>query len=364
MPEKSITNFMDNGALGTKKNLFTNAMDTMPGEDFLTLYGQLTPVLARQFVNIPDTPVNPVTAQFIGEALEYGDVIEDIFIDAVTMKATKYNPADLGDAGDELAFADVGMRKQYSTINAMNTGKVSRYMTEIRKAAMDSKVAGSIGDGIIEALRVGQVSCLENQANKVLVSSMPSSCNVYCGVTQDDTPAQAIMKERSKIINVAMEMSKVNGTYTATGYEGTAAKELIILAPKEKWADLILDQSGIYHPEYLMFDEFEKLGVKITPVALDKLETPLTQQEIADYQTMSSIVWDNAPGLGQSKPDYVICDKRYFRINPFIDRYQMFTKDVVANVPYVNFFLHMQNAISYQPNRKAARIYSGVEPSP
>lgn len=359
MTDPIVTDFMDNGAKGTTSNLFTNAMSTMPGSSFMELYGALTPVLARQFVNVPDTPINPLTQAFMGEALEYGDVIEDIYIDPVMMGATKYRP----DATDELGFADVGMRKQYSTINAMNTGKVSRYMRELRKASMDSTVAGALGDGIISALRVGQVSCLENQAAKVLVSSMPESCNVYCGVDDEtDDAAAAILKEREKIVDVAITMAKVNGTYTATGYQAGAAKEVYVIAPREKWADLIMDSSGIYHPEFLMFGEFEKLGTKITPIAVDDIATPVTSEEVSEYTTLSGVVWDDAPGKDQPKPDYIICDKRYFKINPFIDRYEMFAKDVVSGVPYTNFFLHMQNAISYQPNRKAVRVYSGVAP--
>lgn len=360
MTDPVLTNFMDNGAKGTKANLFTNAMATMPGASFLELYGALTPVLARQFVNLPDTPINPLTKAFMGEALEYGDVIEDIYIDPVMMGATKYRP----DATDELGFADVGMRKQYSTINAMNTGKVSRYLREIRKASIDYNVAGQLGDGIIASLRVGQVACLENQAAKVLVSSMPASCNVYAGVdAETDDAAAAILKERSKIIDVAMSMAKVNGTYTATGYQAGAAQEIYVIAPREKWADLIMDASGIYHPEFLMFGEFEKLGTKITPIAVDEIATPVTSDEISAYYTSDGITWEDAPGKNQAKPDYIICDKRYFRINPFIDRYEMFAKDVVSGVPYTNFFLHMQNAISYQPNRKAVRLYSGVAPA-
>ena len=61
-----IGTFDENGKLGTKSNLFTNAMATMPGSTFLELYGALTPMLAKQFVNIPDTPVNPITSAFIG----------------------------------------------------------------------------------------------------------------------------------------------------------------------------------------------------------------------------------------------------------------------------------------------------------
>lgn len=359
MAEPKITDFMDNGANGTKSNLFTNAMATMPGADFLELYGALTPMLARQFVHLPDTPINPITQAFIGEALEYGDTIEDIYIDPVVMGATKYRP----DATDELGFADVGMRKQYSTINAMNTGKVSRYLREIRKAAMDVNVAGQLGDGIVSALRVGQVACLENQAAKVLVSSMPDTCNVYCGVDPEtDDPAEQIMKERTKIVDTAIKMAKVNADFTATGYQSGAAKEVYVIAPREKWADLIMDKSGIYHPEYLMFGEFEKLGTKITPIAVDKIEAPITTEESTAYTTATGVEWTDAPGLDEETPDYIICDKRYLRINPFIDRYEMYSVNVVSGVPYTNFFLHMQNAISYQPNRKAARIYSGVEP--
>lgn len=358
MTEKIVTDFKDNGTMGSLKNLFANAMATMPNEDFLNIYDTLTPVLAKQFVHVPETPANPVTKAFIGEALTYGSVIEDIFIDPTVMGATKTRPT----AEDEVAFVDSTMKKQYSTINAMNTGKISKYMYEMDKASLNAEVAGSLGDGIVESLRVGQVACLENQSAKVLVSSIPKKLNVYCGVTDADDGATVIKKEREKIIETAMGMSKVNADFTATGWQGGSAREILIFATKEKWAELILDKSGVFHPEYLMFDQFEKLGVKIIPVAVDKIETPVTEDEATEYETTSGIKWDDAPGLGQPKPDFIMCDKRYLRINPFIDRYKMFTKEVVSGTPYVNYFLHMQNAISYQPNRKAVRIYSGVKP--
>ncbi len=357
-----ITSFSDNGEAGTLKNFFTNAMATRPDDSFEEIYGDLAPVLARQFVNVPDTPINPLTQNFIGEALQYGSVIEDIFIDPIAMRATKTKKSDLGDPTDELGFADVGMKVTYATINAKNTGKVSRFMYEINKASIDVNVAGSLGEGIVEALRVGQVACLENQMNKVLVSSIPASGNVYCGVTQADDGATAIKKERAKIIETAMTMAKVNSTFVASGYAGGAARDIAVIAPREKWADLILDKSGIFHPEYLEFEQFKKLGVNLKPIMIDGFETPVTTEEATAYETASGIEWDDAPGKGEAKPDYIVCDMRYLRCNPFIDRYMMYTKPVYANEPYMNFFLHMQNAISYQPSRKAARIYVGESP--
>lgn len=357
-----ITSFSDNGEAGTLKNFFANAMATRPDDSFEEIYGDLAPVLARQFVNVPDTPINPLTQNFIGEALQYGSVIEDIFIDPIAMRATKTKKADLGDPTDELGFADVGMKVTYATINAKNTGKVSRFMYEINKASIDINVAGSLGEGIVEALRVGQVACLENQMNKVLVSSIPASGNVYCGVTQADDGAAAIKKERAKIIETAMTMAKVNSSFVASGYAGGAARDIAVIAPREKWADLILDKSGIFHPEYLEFEQFRKLGVNLKPIMIDGFETPVTTEEATAYETASGIEWDDAPGKGEAKPDYIVCDMRYLRCNPFIDRYMMYTKPVYANEPYMNFFLHMQNAISYQPSRKAARIYVGESP--
>ena len=354
-----ITDFKDNGRAGTTAQLFTNAMATMPGADFMELYGALTPVLAKQYVHLPDTPDNPVTNAFIGEAIQYGSVIEDIYVESTAMRATKTRTSDLGDPTDELAFADVGMVKQYSTINALNTGKVSKFMHEIRKASMGAAQAGSLGESIVASLRVGQVACLENQAAKVLVSSIPVSGNVYCGVTEQDTPDEKLMKERRKIIDVAMDMSKVGSQYVATGYADGAARNIFIFATKNKWAELTLDKAGVFHPEYLEFSKFENLGIKFTPIVTDKIETPVTDAEIADYQTASGVLWEDAPGKNEQKPDFIICDSRYLRINPFIDRYEMYSKDVVGNLPFTNFFLHMQNAISYQPNRKAVRVYSG-----
>ena len=228
MVEKIVTDFKDNGRDGSLKNLFANAMKTMPGEDFLNIYDALTPVLAKQFVHVPETPANPGTKAFIGEGLRYGSVIEDIFIDPTVMGATKQRPT----AEDELGFADSTMRKQYSTINAMNTGKVSKYKYEMDKASMNAEVSGSLGDGIIESLKVGQVACLENQASKVLVSSIPKKLNIYCGVTDADDGATRIRKEREKIIETAMGMSKVNADYTATGWQGGSAREILIFATK------------------------------------------------------------------------------------------------------------------------------------
>ena len=355
----AITDFVDNGQAGTTEKLFTNALATMPDADFMELYGALTPTLARQYVHLPDTPDNPITNAFIGEALKFGSVIEDIYIEATVMRATKTATEDLGNAQDELGFADVGMSKQYSTINALNTGKVSKYMYEYQKGVVGREEFGQIGEGIVASLRVGQVACLENQAAKVLVSSIPATGNVFCGVEETDTADVKLMKERRKIIDVAMEMSKVNGTYVATGYSDGAARTIYIIATKNKWAELTLDKAGVFHPEYLEFNKFENLGIKIQPLIVDKMYAPLTAEEKTAYQTASGVTWDNAPGMGEAMPDYIICDARYLRINPFIDRYQMFSRDVLANIPFTNFFLHMQNAISYQPNRKAVRVYSG-----
>ena len=358
----AINSFADNGEAGTLKNFFANAMATRPDDSFEDIYGDLAPVLARQFVNVPDTPINPLTQNFIGEALRYGSVIEDIFIDPVAMRATKTKKADLGDPTDELGFADIGMKVSYATINAKNTGKVSRFMYEINKASIDEVVAGSLGEGIVEALRVGQVACLENQMNKVLVSSMPATCNVYVGLDGTETPADAIKAERAKIVETAMTMAKVNNSFVASGYAGGAARDIAVIAPREKWADLILDKSGIFHPEYLEFEQFKKLGVNLKPIMIDGFENPVTAAEATAYETASGIAWTEAPGIGQDTPDYIVCDMRYLRCNPFIDRYMMYTKPVYANEPYMNFFLHMQNAISYQPSRKAARIYKGEAP--
>lgn len=365
-----ITNFTDNGRDGTLKNLFANAMASMEDASFQEVYGALAPVLARQFVNYPDTPINPITKAFMGEALNYGSIIEDVFVDATPMKATKtaiQGDNALGDPTDELGFANVNMRVSYATINAMNTGKVSRYMNEIRKASMNPTVAGNLGDSIMESLRAGAVSCLENQANKVLVSSIPEDNNVYTGYdSENDTLVDRVKKDRDAIIKTALTMSKVNGEFTqevdGSHYTDGKANDIYVIADKEKWADLTMDLSGIYHPEYLMFDEFKRLGVNITPIMIDGFATPVTATEKSNYYSASGITWEDAPGVGQDKPDFIVCDKRYFRINPYIDQYQMFSKDVVANVPYTNFFLHMQNAISYQPNRKAAMIYSAVKP--
>ena len=357
-----ISNFADNGQAGTLKNFFANAMTTRPDDSFEEIYGDLAPVLARQFVNYPDTPINPLTSNFIGEALQYGSVIQDIFIDPIAMRATKTKKTDLGDPTDELGFADVGMKVTYATLNAKNTGKVSRFLYELNKASIDVNVAGSLGEGIIQGLRAGQVACLENQMNKVLVSSMPDDCNVYVGEDGTETGAEQIRMERAKIIEVAMDMAKVNDSYVASGYAGGAARDIAVIAPRERWADLILDKSGIFHPEYLEFEQFKKLGVNIKPIMVDKFETPVDATEATAYETASGIEWTDAPGLGEAKPDYVVCDMRYLRCNPFIDRYMMYTKPVYANEPYMNFFLHMQNAISYQPSRKAARIYVGEEP--
>lgn len=359
-----ITNFTDNGRAGTTAELFTNALATMPGADFMQLYGALTPTLARQYVHLPDTPDNPVTNAFIGEPLTYGSVIEDIYVEATAMRATKIKPSDLGDPTDELAFADVGMRKQYATINALNTGKVSKYMYEIQKGSIGATEAGQLGESIVASLRVGQVACLENQASKVLVSSIPASGNVFCNVAETDSTDERLMKERRKIIDVAMEMSKVGDKYVASGYADGAARNIYIFATKNKWAELTLDKAGVFHPEYLEFAKFENLGIQIQPVVTDKIETPVTEDEVEAYYIASGgasggITWDNAPGKDEATPDFIICDARYMRINPFIDRYSMYSKDVVANIPFTNFFLHMQNAISYQPNRKAVRVYSG-----
>ena len=359
----AITKFADNGEAGTLKNFFANAMATRPDDSFEEIYGDLSPVLAKQFVNVPDTPINPLTTNFIGEALQYGTVIQDVFIDPVAMRATKTKKTDLGDPTDELGFADIGMKVTYSTINAKNTGKVSRFLYELDKASMDRTVAGSLGEGIIEGLRVGQVACLENQINKILVSSMPDTCNEYVGLAGTETDAEAIKAERAKIVNIAMEMAKVNDSYVASGYAGGAARDIAVIAPREKWADLILDKSGVFHPEYLEFEQFKRLGVNLKPIMVDDFETPVTSAEATAYETASGIEWTEAPGIGQNKPDYVVCDMRYLRVNPFIDRYKMFTKPVYANEPYMNFFLHMQNAISYQPSRKAVRLYTGVNPN-
>lgn len=362
-----ITTFDANGKLGTKKNLFANAMDSMDDASFEVIYGKLAPVLAKQFVNYPDTPINPLTGAFIGEALEYGDIIEDVFVDATPMKATKTaltGDNAIGSADDELSFANVNMRVSYATINAMNTGKVSKYKHEIKKASMDRAVAGRLGDAIMESLRAGAVACLENQANKVLVSSIPEENNVYCGVVDGDSATEAIKKERTTLINTAIEMSKVNDSFVqpvnGSKYADGAAREVYIIGTKEKWANFTLDMSGIYHPEYLVFDEFTKYGIKMTPIMVDEFETPVTTEEITNYASLTGITWTDAPGKNQAKPDFIICDPRFFRINPYIDRYEMYSKDVVANVPFTNFFLHMQNAISYQPNRKAAMVYSGT----
>ena len=67
----AITNFTDNGRDGTKKNLFANAMATMEDASFEDVYGKLAPVLARQFVNYPDTPINPLTNALELDQLEY-----------------------------------------------------------------------------------------------------------------------------------------------------------------------------------------------------------------------------------------------------------------------------------------------------
>ena len=359
-----ISNFIDNGQAGTLKNFFANAMATRPDASFEDIYDDLAPVIAKQFVNVPDTPINPLTQNFIGEALQYGSVIQDVFIDPVAMRATKTKKEDLGDPTDELGFADIGMKVTYATINAKNTGKVSRFFYELQKASIDENVAGSLGEGIVEGLRVGQVACLENQANKILVSSCPEECNVYVGEDGTETGAEQIRMERAKIIETAMAMAKVNDSFVASGYAGGAARDIAVIAPRERWADLILDKSGILHPEYLEFEQFKKLGVNLKPIMVDAFETPVNAAEAAQYETDSGVEWDEAPGLGQAKPDYFICDMRYLRINPFIDRYMMYTKPVYANEPYMNFFLHMQNAISYQPSRKAARIYVGEAPSP
>lgn len=356
------TNFMDNGAAGTTADLFTNVYATMGDVPFTEIYGALSPVLAKQYVNLPDTPDNPVTNAFIGEALKYGTVIEDIFVESTPMRATKVDPKSLGDAVDELGFADVTMVKNYHTINALNTGKVSKYMYEINKASQNASTAGTLGESIIASLRVGQVACLENQAAKVMVSSTSSDTDQYCGVTEADDDDTRIMKERRKLIDIAMEMSKVGPEFTEAKYPDGAAREIYIFAPKNKWAEIALDKAGVFHPEFLEFNRFANLGIKITPVVTDRMLNPLTTDEITQYHEMSDITWNNAPGLGAETPDYFVCDKRYMRINPFIDRYQMFSKDVVGNLPFTNFFLHMQNAISYQPCRKACRVYSGEEP--
>lgn len=359
----AITNFVDNGQAGTKKNLFANAMATMDDASFEDVYGKLAPVLARQFVNYPDTPINPLTTAFMGEALEYGSIIQDIFVDATPIRATKTSLAALGDATDELGFADVGMRMTYSTINTANTSKVSKFENELRKASIDINVAGSLGDSIMESLRVGAVAGLENQVNKVLVSSIPSTNAVYTEYdSETDDASVKVKKMRKTIVDVAMEMSKVNDSYVQTvegsKYADGKANEVCVIAPKETWADMTMDLSGIYHPELLMFSEFEKLGVKITPIMIDAFQSPVTDAEKTAYQTASGVAWDSAPGQNNDTPDFIICDKRYFRINPYVDRYVMKSTPVNANLPYTNFFLHMQNAISYQPNRKAAIVYN------
>lgn len=364
----AITNFTDNGRDGTKKNLFANAMATMADASFEDVYGKLAPVLARQFVNYPDTPINPLTTAFMDEALEYGSIIQDIFVNATPMKATKTALADLGDATDELGFADVGMRMSYATINTANTSKVSKFENELRKASMDVNVAGNLGDSILESLRVGAVAGLENQVNKVLVSSIPSTNVVYTEYDSETDDASAkVKKMRKTIVDVAMDMSKVNDHYTqvvgGSKYADGKANEVCVIAPKETWADMTMDLSGIYHPELLMFDEFKKMGVNITPIMIDDFQTPVTSAEKTAYTTASGVTWDNAPGMGLNKPDFIVCDKRFFRINPYIDRYIMRSTQVNANLPYTNFFLHMQNAISYQPNRKAAIIYNTTTPS-
>lgn len=364
----AITNFVDNGQAGTKKNLFANAMATMEDASFEDVYGKLAPVLARQFVHYPDTPINPLTNAFMGEALEYGSIIQDIFVDATPIRATKTALSSLGDATDELGFADVGMRMTYSTINTANTSKVSKFDDELQKASVDVNVAGTLGDSIMESLRVGAVAGLENQVNKVLVSSIPSSNAVYTEYdSSTDDASVKVKKMRKTIVDVAMDMSKVNDSYVQTvggsKYADGKANEVYVIAPKETWADMTMDLSGIYHPELLMFDEFKKLGVTITPVMIDAFQSPVTSAEKSAYQTASGIAWDNAPGMGNDTPDFIVCDKRYFRINPYIDRYKMKSTPVNANLPYVNFFLHMQNAISYQPNRKAALIYNTTTPS-
>lgn len=363
----AITNFTDNGRDGTKKNFFANAMATMEDASFEDVYGKLAPVLARQFVNYPDTPINPLTNAFMDEALEYGSIIQDVFVNATPMKATKTALADLGDATDELGFADVGMRVSYATINTANTCKVSKFENELRKASMDVNVAGSLADSIIESLRVGAVAGLENQVNKVLVSSIPMSNAVYTGYDEDNDDASAkVKKMRKTIVDTALEMSKVNDSFVqsvgGSKYADGKANEVMVIAPKETWAAMTMDLSGIYHPELLMFDEFKKMGVNITPVMIDDFQTPVTSAEAGAYTTASGITWDSAPGGNNEKPDFIICDKRYFRINPYIDRYIMRSTQVNANLPYTNFFLHMQNAISYQPNRKAAIVYNTVDP--
>lgn len=369
----AITNFTDNGRDGTKKNLFVNAFSTMDDASFEDVYGKLAPVLARQFVNYPDTPINPITTAFMGEALEYGTVIQDIFVNATPMKATKTSLATLGDATDELGFADVGMLVNYATLNTANTSKVSKFEYELRKASMDVNVAGTLGDSILESLRVGAVAGLENQANKVLVSSIPTSNAVYTEYdSATDDASVKVKKMRKTIVDVALDMTKVNDHYVqgvtennvTTKYADGKANEVYVIAPKETWADMTMDLSGIYHPELLMFDEFKKMGVNITPIMIDDFQTPVTSTEASTYATDSGVTWTSAPGIGADKPDFIICDKRYFRINPYIDRYVMKSTPVNANLPYVNFFLHMQNAISYQPQRKAAVIYNTTTPSP
>ncbi len=365
----AITNFTDNGQVGTKQNLFMNAFETMEDASFEEVYGKLAPVLAKQFVNYPDTPINPLTTAFMAEALEYGAIIQDIFVNATPMRATKTALADLGNATDELGFADVGMRVSYATINTANTSKVSKFENELQKASMDINVAGSLGDSIIESLRVGAVAGLENQVNKVLVSSIPMDNAVYTGYdsTSDDA-ATKVKKMRKTIVDTALEMTKVNDSFVqpvnGTKYADGKANEVYVIAPKETWADMTMDLSGIYHPELLMFDEFKKMGVNITPIMIDAFQTPVTDAEKSAYTTASGVTWTDAPGQNNAVPDFIICDKRYFRINPYIDRYLMRSTQVNANLPYTNFFLHMQNAISYQPNRKAAIVYNTVEPSP
>lgn len=363
-----ITNFTDNGRDGTKSNLFVNAFATMEDASFEDVYGKLAPVLARQFVNYPDTPANPLTSAFMDEALEYGSIIQDIFVNATPMRATKTTLDTLGDPTDELGFADVGMRVSYATINTANTSKVSKFEYELKKASMDVNVAGSLGDSIIESLRVGAVAGLENQVNKVLVSSIPIENAVYTGYdSATDDASTKVKKMRKTIVDTALEMTKVNDSFVqpvdGVKYADGKANEVYVIAPKEIWADMTMDLSGIYHPELLMFDEFKKMGVNITPIMIDAFQSPVTADESTQYATASGVTWTKAPGEGNATPDFIICDKRYGRINPYIDRYVMRSTPVNANLPYTNFFLHMQNAISYQPNRKAALIYNSVKPT-
>ena len=332
------TLFNSNGKIPTWSDFFKGE-----GADIFTskngIVDGFKTVLGEQIIHTRLPYRTPIYSLGISAPLLEGDGWTERLINPTT--TYKLNPK--ATAQDDLGFYDsTGVEKVFQTNFSGRKSVSTSSDLEIKALINNGAGSGVINDKLVDGMQKDVQGELEAMAGKLLVSTIAKEETAIA-----NTP-EAI---RTAISEIAIDMKTSATTYSDMARDTEYSDEVVCLIPAKMARSLsnseaILPNAGALNVE-----------CQVIPVYGD-LPTPITT---AEYQEQVSGVarWDQSitpKALGKDKPSFVIMDKKYFEIRPYINEYKM-TSSYNSAGDFRNYHILYKGAMGYKPWRNAVRCY-------